>query len=164
MRKCDVKTYTRNSPFTLLLCLPVLRDFMILPTVRSVSTYPRTCRYRPRQPLPENDLTEELPPLIMEPLNDLECAPGATSCLAPPIECPLGAVKRLTDSLLPLIIGYLNDLPGESGETNRLSPPPRAGPLNVLSGATGSKVLPSAPRGMPPSRTMPGRMRSTLLE
>src|SRR5512135_716722 len=88
----------------------------------------------------------------MEPLNDLKGALGATSCLPLPIEDPLGALKRINDSLFP------------SGATNRLSLPPRTGPLNVLSGAPGSTDLPSAPRTMPPSRTVPACMRSTLLK
>jgi hypothetical protein len=60
----------------------------------------------------------------MEPLNDLEGALGATSCLALPIEGPLVAVNRLIDSLLPLTIGGVNDLLEELGATNRLSLPP----------------------------------------
>lgn len=96
------------------------------------------------------------------PENDLEGALGATSGLALPIEFPPGAVKRLIDSLLPLIIGDLNDLPDGPGATNR--PPPRTGPLNVLSDAPGSTDLPSAPRAMPPSRTVPDCIRSTLFK
>jgi hypothetical protein len=128
----------------------------------------------------------------MGPLNCLEEEFGATSPLSSPLAGPLndlpGAFEGatgLTDSLLPLVAGglydlsdglsgaiyrlsppldgALYDLPGAFGTTDRLSPL-LDGALNDLSGAAGATIRLSPLRLMPPSRTAPDLMRSTLLE